>query len=150
MATKQLPVCLLGMIVAMAGTASRAEIVYVDSERGSDAHSGRQEQPVRTLARAAQIVNEADEPGPTTVRLAPGAYCVTEMVAFENSREYTADSRFVIEANILPDAKEWTPAMMPVVISTVQGHHVDQIEAFGPILLRFLNRIHQQEAENQQ
>jgi pimeloyl-ACP methyl ester carboxylesterase len=30
------------------------------------------------------------------------------------------------------------------------GHHVDQIEAFGPILLRFLGRVHDSKAETRQ
>ncbi len=30
------------------------------------------------------------------------------------------------------------------------GHHVDQIEAFGPILLRFLGRVHESKAETRQ
>jgi len=125
MAGKWLWVCRLGTVLGIASAPSRAETLYVDSERGRDAHSGRREQPIRTLARAAQIVNDVREPGPTTIRLAPGVYCVTETVAFENSREYTTSNRLVIEGTILPDANNWTPALMPVVISTVQGQGPD-------------------------
>ncbi len=117
----------LGTAAVLGGADMRlcAEIVCVDSEKGNDDSSGRQEQPVRTVARAAQIVNGSGEPGPTTIRLAPGAYWVAETVAFENSRAYATDRRFAIEAAILPDANDWTPAKMPVVISTVQGQGPD-------------------------
>jgi len=98
-----------------------AETIYVDSDGGDDGNPGSREKPVRTIARAAAIVNDSNEPGPTTIKLAPGAYCVTQTVLFENSREYTKDKRFVIEATVLPDEKDWTPAMMPVVLSTVKG-----------------------------
>jgi pimeloyl-ACP methyl ester carboxylesterase len=119
--------CLLGVAIIVGGarTPLHAEIVYVDSDRGNDTCSGRQDQPVQTIARAAQIVNSSSDPGPTTVRLAPGVYCISETVAFENSRAYAADKRFVIEAAVLPDANDWTPARMPVVISMVQGQGSD-------------------------
>jgi hypothetical protein len=123
MTGKWLAACLLGIatVAGSAGLPLHAEIVYVDSEKGNDDCSGGPEQPIRTLAKAAQIVDHSGDPGPTMVRLAPGAYCITETVAFENSRAYAPDRRLVIEAALLPDANDWTPAAMPVVISTVQG-----------------------------
>jgi len=123
MRTKWLLVCLVTAVAVLGGanTRLRAEIVYVDSEKGNDASSGRQEEPVRTIARAAQKVNSCGEPGPTTIRLAPGVYCIPETVRFESSRAYTADERFVIEAAVLPDNNDWTPDRMPVVLSLVRG-----------------------------
>lgn len=102
-----------------------AEVLYVDSQNGNDNNPGTKEKPVRAIARAAAIVNESDEPGPTTIKITPGAYCVTEMVVFENSRQYTKDKRFVIEATVLPDDPNWTSALMPVVLSTVKGEGPD-------------------------
>jgi hypothetical protein len=98
-----------------------AEVLYVDSQSSNDANPGTKDRPVRTIARAAAIVNDSNESGPTTIRIEPGAYCVTEMVVFENSRQYTNDKRFIIEATVLPDEPNWTPALMPVVLSTVKG-----------------------------
>jgi hypothetical protein len=102
-----------------------AEVLYVNSASGSESNPGTKEKPVRTIRRAAAIVNDSNEPGPSTIKIEPGAYCVTEMVVFENSRQYTKDKRFVIEATVLPDANKWTPALMPVVISTVKGEGTD-------------------------
>ena len=100
---------------------THAETIYVDSDIGNDTHNGMQNKPVQTIARAAQIVNDSNESGPTTIKIAPGAYCITEMVTFKNSRQYTKDKQFTIEATILPDDSTWTPALMPVVLSTVKG-----------------------------
>jgi len=109
------------LVIAILAPTVIAETIYVDSDAGDDGNPGSREEPVRTIARAAAIVNDNNEPGPTTIKLAPGAYCVTQTVLFENSREYTKDKPFVIEATVLPDENNWTPAMMPVVLSTVKG-----------------------------
>ncbi|MEJ2705252.1 MAG: hypothetical protein P8Z79_22655 [Sedimentisphaerales bacterium] len=107
--------------IAMLGSAVKAEVLYVDDVNGNDPNPGTEGQPVRTIARAAVIVNASKEPGPTTIKIRPGAYCIPEMVVFENSRRYSENKRFIIEATVLPDEKDWTPAMMPVVLSTVKG-----------------------------
>ena len=102
-----------------------AETIYVDSDNGNDSNDGTQARPVQTIARAARIANNSNQPGPTTIKIAPGAYCISEMVVFENSRQYTKNNRFVIEAATPPDEPNWTPASMPVVISTVKGEGSD-------------------------
>lgn len=167
MAAKWLWACLLGMVAAMGVAPLRAEIVYVDSAKGNDAGSGRQGDPVRTIARAAQIVNRTEEPGPTTIRIAPGAYGIDETVTFDAVRRYTAENRLVCDipaifwdaeggvsrgnamrhcivdgADIVWMYEELGNADLYVAPAGKHGHHTDQIEAFGPVLLRFLNRIH--------
>jgi acetyl esterase/lipase len=114
---------LLFMILAVAilTQGAIAEVLYVNSASGNDLYPGTKENPVRTIARAAAIVNDGNEPGPTTIKITPGAYCVTDMVVFENSRQYTKEKRFIIEATVLPNDPNWTPALMPVVLSTVKG-----------------------------
>ncbi|UCD53225.1 MAG: hypothetical protein JSW27_11385 [Phycisphaerales bacterium] len=102
-------------------TAARAETVYVDGDRGNDTNPGTQDRPIRTIARAAEMVNGRSEPGPTTVKLAPGVHVIDRMVAFESQRAYKPDARLTIEATVLPDSPRWTPGQMPVVLSTVQG-----------------------------
>ncbi len=109
------------VVIALCCVFAPAETIYVDSDRGDDANEGTQDKPVQTIGRAAEIVNGSSEAGPTTIKVVPGAYCVTEAAVFENSRQYTKDERFVIEATVLPDDKDWAPALMPVVLSTVKG-----------------------------
>jgi hypothetical protein len=98
-----------------------AETIYVDGDGGDDANPGTQDKPVRSIARAAEMVNDSTEPGPTTVKLAPGVHVIDEIVTFENQRAYKQNARLTIEANVLPDDPQWKPAQMPVVLSTVQG-----------------------------
>lgn len=108
-------------VITMLAPIVNAEVLYVDDTNGNDSNPGTEDKPLRTLAQAASMVNNSQEPGPTTIKIRPGAYCINEMVIFENTRSYTKNERFVIESEILPDDKNWTPAMMPVVLSTVKG-----------------------------
>jgi len=95
-----------------------AETLYLDSRNGNDANPGTEEQPLRTIKQAAVIVNDKTEGGPTTIKVATGIYNLTESVVFENARRYTAKDRLAIEASILPDDPKWSPALMPIVLST--------------------------------
>jgi hypothetical protein len=112
---------LMIVLVAIMAPMIFAEVLYVDDTNGNDANPGTEDKPLHTIAQATAIVNKSVGPGPTTIKIRPGAYCITEMLAFENSRRYTKNERFTIEATVLPDDKDWTPAMMPVVLSTVKG-----------------------------
>ena len=111
----------LAMIVLGLCCVGLGEIVYVDGNGGDDTHPGTQDKPIRTIAKAAEMVNSSTAPGPTTVRLAPGIHIIDETVTFENPRAYVPDARLTIEATILPDEPEWKPGRMPVVLSTVKG-----------------------------
>ncbi|MHC4440688.1 MAG: DUF1565 domain-containing protein [Planctomycetota bacterium] len=108
-------------LIAILAPTVNAEVLYIDDTNGNDANSGTEDKPVRTITRAAAIVNESEESGPTTIKIKPGAYCITETVIIENSRLYSKNKRFIIEAAVLPDNKDWTPGMMPIVLSTVKG-----------------------------
>ena len=95
-----------------------AETIYVDSINGSDANTGTKGKPMQTIGRAAEIVNSKAEGGPTTIKIAPGIYNLDETVVFENERPYTETKRLIIQATILPDDPNWSPALMPEVLST--------------------------------
>lgn len=95
-----------------------AETIYVDSINGRDTNPGTKDRPIKTLQQAAAIVNRSKEPGPTTIKIAPGIYNITKCAVFNNTRHYTAKDRLTIEALILPDNPAWQPTLMPVVLST--------------------------------
>jgi hypothetical protein len=105
------------LVVAVLAANGLAETIYVDARSGSDNNPGTKDNPVRTIGRAAEIVNSSKEPGPTTIKIAPGIYSLSESVEFNNARAYTETERFVIEAAILPDEPQWKPALMPVILS---------------------------------
>jgi hypothetical protein len=111
----------VGLAIGVLASSVIAETLYVDSQSGSDSNPGSKEKPLLTIGKAADIVNIAKESGPTTIKINPGAYCLDEVIIIENDRQYTAEKRFTIEAAILPDDSNWTPASMPVVLSTSKG-----------------------------
>jgi hypothetical protein len=108
-------------IIAAISTFAAAETLHVDSRIGSDENPGTKQEPLRTIGRAASIVNAETTPGPTTIKIAPGIYNLTETVVFENKRPYSEKDRLTIQALILPDDPDWNPALMPVLLST-QDH----------------------------
>ncbi|MFC1736575.1 right-handed parallel beta-helix repeat-containing protein [Candidatus Hydrogenedentota bacterium] len=113
--------CQLALVVSalpVSAESALAETLYVDNETGNDINSGTKEDPLRTIGKAAEIVNNRAETGPTTIKIAPGIYILDKPVLFENSRAYTKDKRLVLEATILPDQPEWSPDLMPLILST--------------------------------
>jgi len=94
-----------------------AETIYVDARNGNDDNTGTKDNPVRTIGRAAEMVNSSTEPGPTTIKIAPGIYNLSESVEFNSVRPYTEKERLVIEAVVLPDDPQWKPALMPIILS---------------------------------
>jgi len=112
-----------------------AETIYVDARNGDDKNDGTMEKPVRTLAKAAESATSGAEPGPATIKIAPGIYNLSESVVFDGTRPYTEKERLVIEASILPDEPQWKPALMPVILSTEdprkQGQFDSLTETYG-------------------
>jgi len=103
-------------VVAIA-TNTLAETIYVDVRNGSDKNPGIKEKPVKTIEHAAEIVNRNTEPGPATIKIAPGIYSLNESVEVNGTRLYTEKQRLLIEATILPDDQQWRPSLMPVILS---------------------------------
>ena len=108
----------IALAAAFLNSVAVSQIVYVDGRAGRDENAGTSERPVRTLRRAAEMVNGGKEPGPAAIKISPGIYNLTESVTFGGPRAYSEASRLVIEASILPDDPQWRPALMPVILST--------------------------------
>ena len=108
-------IAFFGLIIGLLAPSLIAETLYIDGVSGNDSYSGTKEKPLRTISKAIEVVNASKEPGPTTIKINPGAYCLDEVVIISNSREYTVAKRFTIEATVLPDDSNWTPALMPVI-----------------------------------
>ena len=95
-----------------------AEVIYVDSIMGSDNNSGTREKPLSSLGKAAILVNNNPNTGPTIIKILPGIYNLIQSVVINNSRPYTEKDRLIIEASILPDDSRWKPQLMPIIFST--------------------------------
>lgn len=125
----------IALAVVFLDSIAVSQIVYVDGRAGRDENAGTSEKPVRTLGRAAEIVNGGKEPGPAMVKISPGVYNLTESVTFGGPRLYNEESRLAIEASILPDDPQWKPALMPTILSTEdprkQNNSDEQTETYG-------------------
>jgi hypothetical protein len=104
--------CVLGLAAV-----ATAEVLYVDGRLGQDNQTGTRSQPLKTLAQAAKRVNESPAPGPATIKVAPGVYYLDRSVLIENGRSCTEQNRLTIEATVVPDDPNWSPALMPVLLS---------------------------------
>jgi hypothetical protein len=104
-----------------------AETIFVNGRNGSDINPGTEERPVRTMKRAAEMANVAKGSGPTTIKMAPGTYALTESLDFNSSRQYTKKERLVIEATVLPDEPRWRPGMMPTILSVEDPRREDNL-----------------------
>jgi hypothetical protein len=104
------------LVIVVLTTSVPAETIYVDGRSGSDKNPGTKGNPVRTVGRVAQIVNNT-EPGPTTIKIAPGIYSLDKSVEFNSTRPYTEKERLVVAAAVLPDDPQWEPALMPIILS---------------------------------
>ena len=95
-----------------------AQTLYISSANGNDANPGTLNKPFKSFIPVEQIVNSLDGKGETVIKIEPGIYHLDKKILFKNSREYTEDQRLILEAAILPGDTAWTPAKMPVIIST--------------------------------
>lgn len=115
---KRLKLFITVLVIAIFTTNAPAETLYVDARSGDDKNPGTKEKPVQTVGRGAEIVNSSTEQGPTTIKIAPGIYNLTESLEFSGTGQYTENERLVIEATVLPDDPQWKPALMPIILST--------------------------------
>ncbi|MFC1793696.1 right-handed parallel beta-helix repeat-containing protein [Planctomycetota bacterium] len=106
------------LIIAILTPLVTAEVLYVDGIMGNDKNPGTKEKPLYTLGKAATLVNNNPNSGPTIIKILPGIYNLTQAVVFNNSRPYTKKDRLTIEAQVLPDDPGWKPQLMPMILST--------------------------------
>jgi hypothetical protein len=94
--------------------------IYLNPKSGNDANGGTKESPLKTLSEAAKRVNQANGEGTITVYLSSGVYGMNETADFNPINwKFSNANRLSIRAEILPDDANWTPADMPILISTM-------------------------------
>lgn len=92
---------------------ARARIFYVDSKKGNDKASGSQTEPFASLDKAVSVA--AESPGPVTIRIEPGLYLLRDALRIKSQTGDTA--KYILEAALMPDDKDWKPWLMPVIAS---------------------------------
>jgi hypothetical protein len=118
------------LVIGVLAPSLIAETLYVNGISGDDNSLGTKDKPLKTINKAAAMVNDSNAPGPTTIKIGPGVYNLTKAVVFENIRSYTKEKRLTIEATILPDDPNWKPALMPVVLSTQEPTRQEKLEDY--------------------
>ena len=108
-------VCLL--LVAISGTSGRSETLYVDIRTGNDGNPATRNEPLKSLERAAVLVNGRAGSGYAIIIVGAGLYSLSHPVTFAGSRTFTEQDRLTIRASILPDDPQWRPDLMPVLAS---------------------------------
>jgi len=108
----------MALVIAISAPNLIAEVLFVDSTNGNDTTPGTKVKPLSTLGKAAILVNNNSNSGPTTIKILPGIYNLSQAVVLKNSHQYTEQDRLTIEASILPDDPGWEPQFMPMIFST--------------------------------
>ena len=112
---------------------SAAATLYVDVQNGNDDNPGSSEMPLKTIEKAANIVNTLNEPG-ATIKIAPGLYTLENECLISSKQQYSDENPLIIEASIMPDDPNWTPRDMPIIVSALNppaGENIKYIEASG-------------------
>jgi hypothetical protein len=111
MKTKFLLVITLAGFLFSVGTAAMAQSTkefYINEITGSDQNPGTKEQPLKTLNKAADLVNLANGKGAITVYLSEGIYGLDATAVFHPANwHFTKEQRLTIRAEFLPDDADW-------------------------------------------
>ena len=107
----------IAILVGFCCSFLHAETIYVSSDQGNDTNPGTKDKPLQSIQKAAELVDNSSNPGPTTIVISTGIYCFDKCVMFNNPRQYTQEKRLTLRASILPDDLNWTPAIMPIILS---------------------------------
>jgi len=123
MKTKFLLVITLTAFLFTIGTTAKAQIsieFYINGTNGNDQNSGTKEQPLKTLNKAADLINLANGKGAITVYLTEGIYGLDATATFHPANwHFTREQRLTIRAEVLPDDADWDSGKMPVIVSTM-------------------------------
>jgi hypothetical protein len=90
---------------------ARAQAFYVDALKGSDAAKGTEDEPLQSLQKAVSIANQST--AAVTIKVAPGLYILHDALRIESPKGDTA--KYIVEATVMPDDKDWKPWLMPVI-----------------------------------
>jgi hypothetical protein len=94
--------------------------IYVNPNIGINTNEGTKENPLKSLSEAAKRVSVSEGEGAITVFLSAGVYGLSETADFNPLKwKFSKNNRLTIRAEILPDDVNWTPAEMPIMISTM-------------------------------
>ncbi len=94
--------------------------IYINPNIGTNTNKGTKENPLKSLSEAAKRVSTTEGEGSITIFLSAGVYGMSETADFNPKNwKFSKANRLTIRAEILPDDANWSPAEMPIMISTM-------------------------------
>ena len=114
------PLTLTLLVAFFLQTAIAQTNIYINPSLGNDTNIGSKEQPLKSLAAAAKIVNANTGDDAITIFLSEGIYSVNEPAQLMPvNRTFTKENRLTIRAEVLPDDPDWNTGRMPTLIHTM-------------------------------
>ena len=98
-------------------TSVNAQVFYVDSQIGDDLNAGNVDKPLKSIQKAVTVANQLTGNGDITIKIMPGLYLLDSRIDINPVRVLDENSKFRIEAAILPGDSLWNPLKMPVIES---------------------------------
>ena len=87
---------------------------------GLNTNNGAKDSPIKSLSEAARLICVAEGEGAINVLLSAGVYGLSETAEFNAKNwKFSKPNRLTIRAEILPNDAQWSPAEMPILISTM-------------------------------
>lgn len=106
------------LIIPVLASSQNSWEIFI-SETGNDNSFGTKEHPIKTLNKAAEMVNKANGKGSIDVIISEGIYGLDATATFQPANwHFTKEERLIIRAEILPDDENWHPGRMPVIMIT--------------------------------
>jgi hypothetical protein len=106
------------LLITISSLVASAEELYLNAKTGNDKNTGSHSQPLKTIGEAANRINASTAKEATAIILSEGVYALTETVLFTNNK-FSAETRLVIRAELLPDDANWSPQRMPMITSII-------------------------------
>ncbi len=94
-----------------------AQTYYVDAVNGRDTNDGSRQLPFKSLAAVVSVANSQTGAGDLVIKVMPGYYLLMDKIPINPIRMFTDTTRFILEALVMPDDPDWSPAKMPVIQS---------------------------------
>lgn len=105
---------------------SKAQSLYVDPVKGNDQAKGTLAEPLASLDKAVSLAKDFAVNNNIDIKLAPGLYVIRQSLKIESNSQ-AVSGKFTIEAMVMPDDADWTPAKMPVIQVTADSNRIGKL-----------------------
>ena len=104
----------------------KAQTIYVDAVKGRSDARGNITDPFSSLESAVALAGSFSGKEPIVIKVAPGLYTVQHIMELRTMHLLEDTLKYTIEATVMPDDPDWTPAKTPVIQSMSANNSVTQ------------------------